>query len=473
MKVSKWKVLSIAGALVLGYVVSSDAAQIKVSDDTFADLGYWMKVRYVNFDERAEKGAGIDYNTNVFDVVDARFNIEGQINKIVQFYGEVVTAGAYSSDVYAVLDKLGLKTGRDTVAKLSEGGINLVFLPELQLRLGKIRIPFTRDQQEARYSYIIQSDWIYDPFGIFSYWRNGLLRLFDGGAVLHGEIAGGMFRYDLGIFNEASSDEPLNDVAWAARIEFTPTMLGFTPETKTTGRGWLHDTRLGKKGDVLTIGLSYFNQDVVILPELEYEAAYYYPTATSYASFFTGNLYKGTLLPGVNNTVISWILNGSLPDAIYLLKEYGKELNVDGWNVDVFLEKKLGPAVINLEGAYTYFDDSHIAYYYDEETDTEKVKKESSYYWYIQGQILYDCVVGIGKPALYAKYEYIQADGVKKDLEMNRWAVGINYYIVGNAARLTVGLDNVNYDGAASKYLKDNGYEDNITDVYVQAQIMF
>jgi len=104
MKVSKWKVLSIAGALVLGYVVSSDAAQIKVSDDTFADLGYWMKVRYVNFDERAkDKSTGIDCNTNVFDVVDARFNIEGQINKIVQFYGEVVTAGAYSKDVYDTL----------------------------------------------------------------------------------------------------------------------------------------------------------------------------------------------------------------------------------------------------------------------------------------------------------------------------------------------------------------------------------
>ncbi|AEH23700.1 hypothetical protein TOPB45_1622 [Thermodesulfobacterium geofontis OPF15] len=472
MKVSKWKVLSIAGALVLGYVVSSDAAQIKVSDDTFADLGYWMKVRYVNFDERAkDKSTGIDYNTNVFDVVDARFNIEGQINKIVQFYGEVVTSGAYSSDVYAVLDKLGLKTGRDTVAKLSEGGINLVFLPELQLRLGKIRIPFTRDQQEARYSYIIQSDWIYDPFGIFSYWRNGLLRLFDGGAVLHGEIAGGMFRYDLGIFNEASDKKPLQDVAWAARIEFTPTMLGFTPETKTTGRGWLHDTYLGKKGDKLTIGLSYFNQDVVILPDAPYEAAYY-STDTYDASFFTGNVYKGTLLPGVSNDIISLILNGELRDAISALKD-GKKLNVDGWNVDVFLEKKLGPAVINLEGAYTYFDDSHIAYYYDEATDTEKVKKESSYYWYIQGQILYDCVVGIGKPALYAKYEYIEADGVKKDLEMNRWAVGINYYIVGNAARLTVGVDNVNYDGAASKYLKELGYEDNITDYYVQAQIMF
>jgi len=438
MKVSKWKVLSIAGALVLGYVVSSDAAQIKVSDDTFADLGYWMKVRYVNFDERAkDKQYGIDWNTNVFDVVDARFNIEGQINKIVQFYGEVVTSGAYASGVYDTLAGLGLKTGRDTNAKLSEGGINLVFLPELQLRLGKIRIPFTRDQQEARYSYIIQSDWIYDAQGLFGYWRNGLLRLFDGGAVLHGEIAKGMLRYDLGIFNQASEDKPLQGVAWAARVEFTPTMLGFNPETKTTGRGWLHDTRLGKKGDVLTIGLSYFTQDVNVG-------------------------YNGT----ETGLITGSVSGGALLGALTGYSNY-KELDVDAYNVDVFLEKKLGPAILNLEGAYTYFDDSHGV------IKSGTFKKEDSYYWYIQGQILYDCVVGIGKPALYAKYEYLEADGANDDWEMTRWAVGVNYYIVGNAARLTVGLDNVNYDDAASDYLKANNKEDNITDVYVQAQIMF
>ena len=461
MKVSKWKVLSIAGALVLGYVVSSDAAQIKVSDETFADLGYWMKVRYVNFDERVkDKKYGIDYNTNVFDVVDARFNIEGQINKIVQFYGEVVTSGAYASGVYDTLASLGLKTGRDTTAKLSEGGINLVFLPELQLRLGKIRIPFTRDQQEARYSYIIQSDWIYDPHGIFSYWRNGLLRLFDGGAVLHGEIAKGMFRYDLGIFNQASDNKPLQDVAYVARIEFTPTMLGFTPETKTTGRGWLHDTYLGKKGDKLTIGLSYFSQDVAVLNY------YLIGNATTPGSVGIGNVVGGALLPGINSDTISMIQKGGLPGAIQALKG-AEELDIDAYNVDIFLEKKLGPAVINLEGAYTYFDDSHLV------LKDNVPKKEDSYYWYIQGQILYDCVVGIGKPALYAKYEYIEADGPHKDLEMYRWAVGVNYYIVGNAARLTVGVDNVNYDDLASDYLKNKGLEDNITDVYVQAQIMF
>lgn len=437
MKVSKWKVLGIAGALVLSYAVASDAAQIKVSDDTFADLGFWMKVRYNNFDDRAEGDAGTlskpDYSRNVFDVVDARFNIEGQINKIVQFYGEVVTTGAYSSDVYSVV---GI-SGRDTNAKLSEGGINLVFMPELQLRLGKIRIPFTRDQQEARYSYIVQTDWLYDPQGLFNYWRNGLLRLYEGGAVLHGEIAKGMFRYDVGIFNQASDDEPLNSVAWAARVEFTPTMLGFNAETKTTGRGWLHDTYLGKKGDILSIGIGYFTQDVRVTEN-----------GTDWVQ--TGSPSGGALLPGLAEGTIS----------------NDKELDVDAWTVDLFLEKRLGQAVLNLEGAYVNWDDSHV---------DVNGKKQDSYYWYLQGQALYDCVVGIGKPAIYLKYEYMQADKMfnNDDYEMTRWGAGINYYIAGNAARLTVGFDNVNYDDGASDSLEASNLEDNITDYYVQAQIMF
>jgi hypothetical protein len=434
MKVSKWKVLGIAGALVLSYAVASDAAQIKVDDDTFADLGFWMKVRYVNLDDRAnDAGASLstpDYSRNVFDVVDARFNIEGQINNIVQFYGEVVTSGAYDSSVY---NAVGIG-GRDTKAKLSEGGINLVFMPELQLRLGKIRIPFTRDQQEARYSYIVQTDWLYDPQGLFDYWRNGLLRIAEGGAVLHGEIAKGMFRYDVGIFNQASDDEPLNSVAWAARVEFTPTMLGFNPETKTTGRGWLHDTYLGKKGDILSIGIGYFTQDVAVDPDNDQ----------------TGSFLGGVLVPGTN----------ALADL-----NNAKELDVDAWTIDAFLEKRFGNAILNLEAAYVNWDDSHYV----------NNDKEDSYYWYAQGQLLYDCVVGIGKPAIYLKYEYMEADNLDTDgddYEMTRWGAGINYYIAGNAARLVVGFDNVNYDEGASDKLGDN-LEDNITDYYVQAQIMF
>ncbi|MFN3505748.1 MAG: hypothetical protein ACK4Y7_06060 [Caldimicrobium sp.] len=39
MKVGRWKVLAIAGVLTLGYVATTEAAQIKVSDETWANFG--------------------------------------------------------------------------------------------------------------------------------------------------------------------------------------------------------------------------------------------------------------------------------------------------------------------------------------------------------------------------------------------------------------------------------------------------
>ena len=439
MKVSKWKVLSIAGALVLSYVVASDAAQIKVDEDTFADFGFWTKVMYRNIDERNNV---IDYNRNVIDVIDARFTIEGQINKVVQFYGEAVSTSAYDvSDGSAT---------RDTDFKLAEGGVNLIAAPELQLRIGKIRIPFTRMQLADEYARINPIEPLNDPqdivTGILGHtgivyepytdsilddasiagadiYAPNLLRFADGGAVLHGDIAEGMLRYNIGVFNQGTDDQPFNSICWAARVEFTPTMAGFSPETTSTPKGWLKDTYLGKKGDILTIGVGYFSQDVD--PDL------------------SGNTYK--------------------------------ELDVDGYTVDVFLEKKFQPAILNVEAAYINLNESHLepSLIGGTFTTNSTSSKGDTYFWYAQGQLLYDGVIGIGKPAIFAKYEYGELDATGGDLEWSAWGAGINYYIEGNAARLSAGFTNVSYDELAENYLDTNNMEDNITDWYIQAQIMF
>ncbi len=430
MKVSKWKVLSIAGALVLSYAVASDAAQIKVDEDTFADFGFWTKVMYKNIDERNNV---IDYNRNVIDVIDARFTIEGQINKVVQFYGEAVSTGAYEWWDY-------WPEKRSTDFKLAEGGVNLIAAPELQLRIGKIRIPFTRMQLADEYARINPIEPLNDPQGIVTgiLGHTGivyepydvsnltgldvpnLLRFVDGGAVLHGDIAEGMLRYNIGVFNQGTDDQPFNSICWAVRVEFTPTMAGFTPETTSTPKGWLKDSYLGKKGDILTIGVGYLSQDVD--PDLD---------GTDY-----------------------------------------KELDVDGYTVDVFLEKKFQPAILNVEAAYINLNESH----YEPDNTlmiTSDSKKGDSYFWYAQGQLLYDECIGIGKPAIFAKYEYGELDADGGDLEWSAWGAGINYYIEGNAARLSAGFTNVSYDELAENYLDTNNMEDNITDWYIQAQIMF
>ena len=437
MKVSKWKVLGIAGALVLSYAVASDAAQLKVDEDTFPDFGFWTKVMYNNLEERDKSGSN-DYNKNVIDVIDARFTIEGQINKIVQFYGEAVSTGSYEWWNY-------WPENRDTDFKLAEGGVNLVAVPELQLRIGKIRIPFTRMQLSDEYARINPIEPLYDPQGIITGFLGlsgivydpyiesnlkgleglkapNLFRFADGGAVLHGDIGEGMFRYNIGVFNQGTDDEPFNSVTWTVRVEFTPTMAGFNPETTSTPKGWLKDTYLGKKGDILTIGVGYLSQDAD--PDL------------------TGKGFD--------------------------------ELDVDAYTVDVFLEKKFQSVIINLEGSYTNLNESHYEPKLNGNSFNISADKEGdTYLWYVQGQLLYDGVVGIGKPAIFTKYEYAELDGQGDDLEWYAWGAGINYYIEGNAARLSAGFTNVSYDELAEDYLKVNDKEDNITDFYVQAQIMF
>ena len=444
MKVSKWKVLSIAGALVLSYVVASDAAQIKVDEDTFAEFGFWTKVMYTNIDERNN---ATDWNRNVIDVIDARFTIEGQINKVVQFYGEAVSTGSYDDNYY--YGYLGIYH-RDSHFRLAEGGVNLIAAPELQLRIGKIRIPFTRMQLADEYARINPIEPLYDPQYIVTGilgdtgivyepyidsilidsnnpWLNlyapNLLRFVDGGAVLHGDIAEGMLRYNIGVFNQGTDDQPFNSICWAARVEFTPTMAGFSPETTSTPKGWLKDTYLGKKGDILTIGVGYFSQDVD--PDLD---------GTDY-----------------------------------------KELDVDGYTVDVFLEKKFYPAILNVEAAYINLNESHYEPSFKGRNlwTNSTSSKGDTYFWYVQGQLLYDGVVGIGKPAIFTKYEYGELDATGGDLEWSAWGAGINYYIEGNAARLSAGFTNVSYDELAEKILDVNDMEDNVTDWYIQAQIMF
>lgn len=425
MKVARWKVLGVAGALVLGYAVTSQAAQIKVDEDTFADFGYNMKIMYQKFDERG-KGDADDWKKNVFDIKDSRFYISGQVSKIVQFYGEWNASGAYESGTggYAKDNKVGL----------GEGGVNFVFMPELQVRAGKVRVPFSRYQMTSSYSLIIPTDAWYDKGGknaegvlkdikdpYISTNPLNLIGRVDGGLIAHGDIANGMFRYNVGVFNENNrSAEAFKGLQWVARVEFTPTMLGFAPESTTSPHGKVSDTYLGKK-DVLTIGLGYYKE----------------------------KLYD----------------KGNTP--------YNESLEADGWTADLFFEKKFGCWVPNLQLGYIKLNDSH---FYNETT----WKKGDTSIWYAQGQLLYDAVVGLGKPALAIRYENVEVDGVyttkyttKKDFAFDRWGVAFNYYLKGQAARVSLGFDKVEYDDAAKLYLETNKKEDSITDYYLYIQTMF
>jgi len=438
MKIARWKVVGLAGALALGYVASADAAQIKVDENTWADFGLNMKIWYYNKDKRAKSPEDGSWTQNVFDVGEARLYFEGQITPLFQFYNELTTEGS------------------DGNTKIDEGGINLAFAKEFQVLVGKIRKPFTRAQISSEYDYLTPQGYWLDPQGVLGAIKEALDDT-DTGVMVHGDLFDGLIRYRIGMFNEDRSNatkwwkgdksdgwtgfsvapgKKMNDkknFEWNARIEFTPPIFGFKPESAATITAQVADTYLGSK-DVFTIGFGY-----------------HYETHTPKGQF--GNQLRS-------------------------------DLTRKGWTVDAMFEKKFGCLVPNLQVGYINFSDSH---YYNKyrwdgtKWDNPYVKKGDSDIWYVTGQLLYDQVVWLGKPAIAFRYENITGDGEwtdgnirKKDLTVETYGVALNYYIKGQAARISVGFDYTKYDDALKRYLKvDRKEEDSITDWYVYFQSQF
>ena len=133
-------------------------------------------------------------------------------------------------------------------------------------------------------------------------------------------------------------------------------------------------------------------------------------------------------------------------------------------------EKRYGTVIPNVQFGYVYLDDSHV--YLSGNT----WKLGDTYMWYIQGQLLSDTVVGIGKPAISARYEYKEVDGTynsQRDLSAYTYSVALNYYIKGKAAQVSAGLDYTRYDDAAEAILDQNDFDESITDLYLFVQTKF
>jgi len=405
MKVSLWKVLSIAVALVLCYAVNSDAFRVNVDEDTWADVTIRGQLSYKNFDKRS---ADIDYHQNYFELTEAEFYVKGQINDLIQFFTQWEC-------VYIPLNIDGTKvTGDNSYKKerayMKETGMNFLFSPEFKVRFGRIRIPVSRYHQRSDYAKIIQTDFFYryDVHGVFTGnvvdVKKTALNIREPGVVFYGDPFDGMLRYHLGLFNQPNNDDHYKNLRYTARLAFTPTMLGFKPESSL--KGTRKDSYLGEK-DILTIGAGYSHEEI-------------------------------------------W-----------------EDLDNEMYAVDAFFEKKYGSIVPNLGLGYIKAKETH--------RDLIDGKSQDSAFWFVQGQLLYDEVVGFGKPAIAAKFERMQSDNayLNEDVKSDRLSVALNYYVKGFSAWISLGLDNVKYKDGAKDYLEANNKEDSITDYTLSLQFIF
>jgi hypothetical protein len=509
MKLARWKVVGLAGVLALGYVAFADAAQVKVDDNTWADFGLNMKVSYKHLDKRSN---GTDFFTydwmpggssqNVFDVDQAQIYFMGQVLPSFQFYAEF--------------------NSNNRIVFLNEAGINLAFAKEFQVLAGLIRKPFTRAQLVSGYAQLTPQPFWLDPQYVLEPIRIAL-RNADGGLMIHGDLAGGMFRYRVGVYNEDRSRKlwagslldsfnpfwwwrgwfwgysslyyspndyvifetkqtpgtkanDFKNFEWDVRIEFTPTKFDlkfpllkfkptikfgeFEPEPAATITSEVADTYLGSK-DIFTIGFGFHTE--------------------------------------THTPKLTAVILGKKAGVPFTETHNLDELKRKGWTIDAMYEKKFWNFVPNFQTGYVSLKETH---YYIDYTDLINggplnFKKGDTNIWYATGQLLFDKPIWLGKPAIAFRYEKIKGDGqwtnkkiletllgrdstpaiLKKDLTIETLGGAFNYYIKGQAARISVGLNQTKYKDALKYFLKTpiGGVKrkDSITDWYLYFQFQF
>jgi hypothetical protein len=386
------KSLLAMAALMGAAVLPSQAAVIRVDEDTFANMGLKLQIWAQHLGKTTPGGK--DYND--FSIANARIYFSGQVNKMVQFGANLDSA------VYGGGGTRGSHSGTKE-SRVNDAFINLKPADEFQVMAGLYRLPFSRATLTDSYTYYIPTGYGYStrgnmfvPFSIGSNIANGYR---DAGLTFWGNIADGMLKYQVGVFDgrwdHVNPNGVKDNLAFAGRIQFTPTMLGFKGEKGFT----LADTYLGKQ-NVLSIGLGYNTQ-----------------------KWDDGN---------------------------------GNSATAKAWTVDAMWEQKFGDIVPNLQLGYQDRKDMPAA------TLPGKVKDRA---YYVQGQLLFDQVVGLGKPALAIRYEKLD-DRTPANRDTNRTGVFLNYYIKGQDAKVQLGADVVSLKNKAPN-------EKNYTDWTLALQTQF
>jgi len=305
--------------------------------------------------------ARTDHSATNFYVNLATIAASGQVNKLVYFNINAETIRPGFRESFIVRDAF----------------IGMKFAEEFRVQAGAMRVPFSRIALTSSYNYLIPTQALSDVYRglqIEPIRVQGLLNdsSRDAGIVVWGNVAGGMLKYYLGVsdgrydrrggfFTFAGNNHTKDSLAYTIRLQFTPTMLGFKPETGYS----LADTYLGRR-NVHNIGVGY--------------------------------RVVGAETTGRNNN-------------------YSKDAKM--WTVDMIYEQKFGNLIPNLQVGY--IDAKDVAYH----VTGNNVRYGKATQIYAQGQLLYDQMVGFGRPALAIRFE----QNKNKDLlQLDTNTVGASTY---------------------------------------------
>jgi len=385
----------LAMAALMGVAtLPAHAWRVNIDQETFADIGFSNIVRGIYEGKRSNdpnEKSRINFFVPLFNITAS-----GQVNKLVYF-----SMNAEGGSTTANL-------AQNTI-RVRDSFIGLKFADEFRLQAGLMRAPFSR---AALTSIYVQLFPYTPPFNALAFQPTNVgtgLNPRDHGVVIWGNVADGLVKYYFGITDGATIDSP-NDssLATTIRVQFTPVMLGFKPETGYT----VSDTYLGRQ-DVLSIGVGY--------------------------------RVVGRSSPQRDTKMLT---------------------------VDALYEKKFGDIVPNLQVGYI------------DQKDTRGNNGEKARQLYIQGGVLLDQMVGFGKPALAVRLEQNQNKNIAgapanaNDPKVTRFGVIAHYYIKGQAAKVSLGLDSVRLNSEARNRDCDPntaGTQNcrNFTDVTLQFQTQF
>jgi hypothetical protein len=412
--ISMRKSLLAMAALMGVATLPAHAWRVNIDQETHADIGFATIVRGIYEGKRtndpAEKSR-LNFFVPLFNITAS-----GHVNKLVYF--SMNLEGPHNT---TVTDSAGnIVPINEFYSRVRDSFIGLRFADEFRLQAGLMRAPFSRAALTGTYVQLFPYTPNYRNIGILGVDPTDVqvdppaggrsLTPRDHGIVVWGNVADGMVKYYFGITDGATINVA-NDssLATTIRVQFTPVMLGFKPETGYA----LWDTYLGRQ-DVLSIGFGY--------------------------------------------RVVG--------------RGVGGQRDTKMLTVDALYEKKFGDLVPNLQLGYI------------DQKDTRGNNGEKASLLYIQGGVLFDQMMGVGKPALAVRLEQNQNKNINlapanaNDPKVTRFGVIAHYYIKGQAAKVSLGLDSVRLNSEARNRDCDPntaGTQNckNFTDITLQFQTQF
>ncbi len=381
----------LAMAALMGVAtLPAHAWRVNIDKDTFADIGFSTIVRGI-YEGRRNDDSSVKNRLNFFVPL---FNItaSGQVNKLVYF-----SMNAEGGSTEASLPS--------NTIRVRDSFIGLKFADEFRVQAGLMRAPFSRAALTSTYVQLFPYTPRFKDIGILGVDPTDVeagLNPRDHGIVVWGNVADGLVKYYLGITDGATIKSSSDDsLAYTIRVQFTPVMLGFKPETGYT----LADTYLGRQ-NVLSIGVGY-----------------------------------------------------------RVVGRSGTSKDTKMWTADMLYEQKFGDLVPNLQVGYI------------NKKDAGGVANQKANQLYIQGGVLFDQMAGFGKPALAVRFEQNKNELSSTSPKVNRFGVWGHYYIKGQAAKVSLGVDSVSLNSdAKSRTCSDYGVSGNcrnFTDVTLQFQTQF